>query len=102
VPPGVAKQMGRQADLRPDWESVKQQVMYDCVLSKFRDNSDLWLKLNMTKDAGFIEGNTWHDNYWGDCVCSDCSGYVGKNQLGLILMAVRAHLRGEPARVWKR
>ena len=45
-----------------------------------------------TGDAELIEGNTWHDNYWGVCSCSKCNGR-GKNRLGKLLMKVREELR---------
>ena len=40
------------------------------------------------KKKKLIEGNWWHDYYWGVC-----SGR-GKNKLGEILMRVREELRG--------
>ena len=35
-----------------------------------------------------IEGNWWHDNFFGVCTCGPCDG-KGKNNLGKILMRVR-------------
>ena len=95
MPPGVAKQFGQQLALREDWEEIKQKVMYDIVLAKFRDNAHLGKMLLDTGDRELIEGNTWHDNYWGDCSCGDCARITGCNELGKILMAVRAWLRGD-------
>lgn len=87
LPPHQAKALGRQVTLRKDWEQVKDQVMYEVVLSKFIQNDDLRAKLLDTGDAKLIEGNHWNDNYWGVC------NGVGLNKLGKILMEVREVLR---------
>lgn len=84
-----AKHKGRHVLLRSDWEKVKDQVMYEIVLDKFTRNQDLRDKLLATKDAELIEGNTWHDTYWG----YDIAKKRGKNKLGKILMQVRQQLR---------
>lgn len=36
-----------------------------------------------------MEGNHWHDNYFGVCTCKKCENIQGQNQLGQILMKVR-------------
>ena len=36
-----------------------------------------------------VEGNTWHDNFWGNCKCSRCICTPGANVLGTLLMHVR-------------
>ena len=89
---GGAKRRGRQIKIRPDWEQVKVQIMYEFVLKKFSD-PELEEKLLATGEAELIEGNHWHDNYWGDCHCDECRGVLGKNKLGEILMQVRHELR---------
>lgn len=39
---GTAKKFGRTCvNLRPDWETVKDGIMYDIVLSKFTHNPEL-------------------------------------------------------------
>ena len=43
-------------------------------------------------DIMLIEGNYWHDNYWGNCLCPKCKEIEGQNQLGKILMKVRSTL----------
>lgn len=80
-----AKHKGRHVLLRSDWEKVKEQVMYDIVFDKFTRNKDLKAKLLATGNAELIEGNTWHDTYWG----YDFSKKRGQNKLGKILMQVR-------------
>lgn len=89
---GGAKRRGRQITIRPDWEQIKVQVMYDFVLKKFSD-PELKEKLLATGDAELVEGNHWHDNYWGDCHCKRCKDTPGKNKLGGILKLVRDRLR---------
>lgn len=89
---GGAKRRGRQNKIRPDWEQVKVQTMYEFVLKKF-SAPELKEKLLATGDAELVEGNHWHDNYWGDCHCEQCKDTPGKNKLGGILMLVRERLR---------
>lgn len=87
--PAAAKEKGKNVILRPDWELVKYGVMFNVLLSKFTRNQKVFIKLLSTDDAELIEGNTWHDNYWGDCICDKCSKKYGQNNLGRILMALR-------------
>ena len=86
--PSIAKRLGRKVLLRPDWEEIKEKVMYECVKEKFK-NPVLRIKLLNTYPAELIEGNVWHDNYWGNCSCEKCKNIEGKNNLGKILMKVR-------------
>ena len=92
--PGMAKRAGRAIDLRPDWEKVKDSIMWEAVLLKF-SIPELKEKLIKTGNAQLIEGNTWHDNYWGDCKCENCANRVGYNRLGGILMTVRQQIGGK-------
>lgn len=92
VNPGKAKRLGRQCKLRPDWEMVKDDVMYEIVKYKFTHHNHLKKLLLDTRTAVLIEGTTWHDNYWGNCTCERCKYTEGKNQLGKILMRVRSEL----------
>lgn len=85
----AAKQIGRQVNLRADWELVKLDVMRELVRQKFSD-PELRSKLLATGDAGLIEGNTWNDKTWG-CVMFR-GEWIGKNWLGKVLMEVRQEL----------
>ena len=89
--PNVAARMGRDRNrpLRPDWETVKDEVMREAVLAKFRQHTDIREILLGTGDAILVE-HTRRDDYWGDG--GDGSG---KNMLGVILMEVREKLRQE-------
>lgn len=83
--PGQSKRYGRTLKLRPDWEEVKLTIMEDLVRQKFK-RPDLAKLLRSTGKAELIEGNTWGDTFWGVC------RGVGENNLGKILMRVRAEL----------
>lgn len=85
--PDDAKKLGRRVRLRPDWEDVKEQVLYDVVFAKFSGNDELKRRLLATGDVYLIEGNYWKDTHWG------VFKGRGKNKLGDILMTVRSDLR---------
>lgn len=93
--PGAAKRMGRQVQLREDWEEVKYTVMRIGVERKFDAHPELASKLIATNDCILIEGNSWHDNTWGSCFCPKCAPIAGKNWLGEILMKRRKELISE-------
>lgn len=84
--PGAAKAMGRTCDIRTDWEAVKVEIMRELVRQKFTRHHHLGQMLLDTAPAILIEGNTWHDRFWGV--------YEGEglNWLGIILMEVRNEL----------
>lgn len=85
--PSDAKRLGRQVELRPDWEEVKDSVMYQICKEKFMQNPDIKVKLIGTKDAELVEGNDWNDTIWGVC------NGVGENRLGKILMRIRDEIK---------
>ncbi len=87
--PNDAAKMGRKRTLplRPDWESVKDEIMLRAVLCKFQIHIDIREILLGTGDEEIIE-NAPNDYYWG---CGKDG--TGKNQLGLTLMQVRGILR---------
>lgn len=89
--PGKAKQMGRNVNLRRDWEVIKEYIMYDALRLKFADPV-LAEKLLATGDQDLEEGNWWHDNTWGSCYCHDCARKPGRNLLGMLLMELRKEL----------
>lgn len=87
--PSEAKRRGRKVVLRDDWESVKDKVMRDVVTAKFVQHPELAIKLLDTGDATLLEGNSWHDTYWG----VDEHTLKGQNHLGKILMDIRDKLK---------
>ena len=93
--PGKAKRLGRSFKLRPDWDEAERFVrMQDCIRAKFEDPVLRRLLLN-TGDQELIEGNFWHDNFWGDCRCEKCKSIKGQNNLGKMLMEERELIRRE-------
>ena len=86
--PLEAKRRGRKLVLRDHWDDIKLAVMKDLLEKKF-SVGPLRTKLLETLDADLVEGNTWHDYYWGVC------NRKGENHLGKLLMEVREGLRRE-------
>ena len=89
--PGGAKHAGRNIKLRSDWEEIKDDVMLTALRCKFAI-PELRKKLLDTGDEKLVEGNSWHDCFWGVCSCSKCGG-KGKNHLGILLMKVRDEIK---------
>ena len=86
--PGQAKRKGRKVTLRSDWEEIKLDIMQQLVKAKFVDPKLRMLLLH-TGEAELIEGNHWHDTFWGIC------NGVGENHLGKILMRIRDEICAE-------
>lgn len=74
---------------RKDWPAVRERVMKDGILAKFRQHPDLRDRLLGSGSRLLVE-RTKNDSYWGDG--GDGSGL---NRLGNILMEVRDELRSE-------
>lgn len=89
--PGKAKKTGMKVRLRKDWEEIKLGLMLELVRIKF-SNPELSKKLTDTKNYLLVEGNFWHDNFFGNCTCSECKKIEGQNNLGKILMKVRQEI----------
>lgn len=87
--PMIAARMGRSRNhpIRADWESIKDDVMYQAVRAKFTQHAGLRDLLLTTGDAEIIE-HTTNDSYWGDG-----GDGRGLNKLGKTLMRVRSELR---------
>ncbi len=81
--PGAAKRAGRMLKVRPDWDTVKLDVMRSLTRQKYH-HARLRRLLLATGDAQIVEGNTWGDTFWGVC------NGEGENHLGKIIMEVRA------------
>lgn len=93
--PGIAKRLGAKVIIAGNWETIKVAVMLMLLRIKFQD-SELRKALLMTDEHELIEGNNWHDTFWGVCdgTCrhADCSG-GGENNLGKLLMKVREEIK---------
>lgn len=90
--PAQVKKLGRKIKLRKDWKNYKLKVMNHGVREKFK-SPKLSELLISTGDMELVEGNSWHDNFYGQCDCFKCKG-KGKNHLGKILMKVRSEING--------
>ncbi len=83
-----AKAAGQRTRLRPDWLSVRDQVMKTALIAKFTQHPPLRERLLATGDDRLHLCNP-KDSYWGS---------NGRDRLGELLMEVRAMLRnGEAA-----
>lgn len=84
-----AAKMGRDRlrPLRPDWETVKDEIMRRAVLKKFQTHPDIREILLGTGAEELVE-NSPIDYYWG---CGKDG--TGQNKLGQILMEVREILQ---------
>jgi ribA/ribD-fused uncharacterized protein len=91
---GMAKKMGRFVALRKDWTSSRVGVMASLLPVKF-EHADLRERLLETSPKMLVEGNFWHDLFWGVCFCSKHQG-EGLNTLGKLLMNVRRDLTVAP------
>lgn len=78
------------APMRENWEDIKLGRMNQIVRDKFFRNPDIAQMLVNTGDQQIVEGNTWEDRYWGVCPPGSDNG---ENNLGKILMDVRAELQ---------
>lgn len=88
--PADAKKVGKVVKVRSDWEEKKLGFMEWGIREKFK-NQKLAQELLETGELQLIEGNNWHDNFWGSCYCPKC-GDGGLNYLGKILMRIRTEL----------
>lgn len=88
ISPKQAKYRGRQVSLHPDWEEKKLMVMLQIIEGKFRFPERQQLLID-TYPHMLVEGNYWHDQYWGNCLCDNHKDIPGKNYLGKILMFYR-------------
>lgn len=93
--PNEAKKLGRQIKCRKGWEKIKVDVMRKALRAKFTQHQDLKERLINTDDEILVEGNWWHDCYWGSCYCDHCISREKKNMLGILLMELRDQLRKE-------
>lgn len=83
----VAKRLGSRVSLRPDWDVVKKNVMWEVLQAKFDQNPHLRDLLLQTGEEHLEEGNHWGDRYWGTV------DGVGENILGEMLMHLRSILK---------
>lgn len=84
-----AKKVGRQVTLRPEWDDrIRFEVMTELLRLKFSDPV-LRDQLLNTWPLYLVEGNRWHDQTWGNCLCDRHAEEHGANHLGKTLMYIR-------------
>lgn len=89
--PKEASNIGRdRSNIRKEnFKEIKNQVMFDGILEKFRQNRDIAYKLIETRNKKIAEA-TIDEYYWG--IGKDKSG---KNVIGDILVKVRERMKRE-------
>jgi ribA/ribD-fused uncharacterized protein len=89
--PIIAKELAdkHRAQIRPDWDAIKDEVMYRAVRRKFELHPELKAMLLATGDEELIE-EAPNDIYWG----SGRDG-TGQNKLGKIIARIRDELRAK-------
>jgi len=89
--PKEASNIGRDRNnkLRDNWSNIKQDIMLEGVLEKFRQNKDILIKLLNTGNEEIVE-NTVDEYYWG---CGKDKS--GENNFGKILVKAREILKNE-------
>jgi ribA/ribD-fused uncharacterized protein len=89
--PVIAKSLAdkNKAAIRPDWDAVKDEVMYRAVRRKFELHAELRELLLATGAEDIVESAP-NDYYWG----VGREG-TGQNRLGKIIERIRAELRAE-------
>ncbi|GGR15732.1 NADAR family protein [Deinococcus ruber] len=75
--PGAAKRAGRTLVLRPDWDSLRFEILLAMLRRKFRAGSLLADQVLATGTCQLIEGNTWGDRVYG----VDLRTGIGENHL---------------------
>lgn len=91
-----AKYLENQGKVRPDWKQVNLEIMRGLLVQKFT-YSILRRKLIATFGAELVEGNWWHDNFFGNCLCDECQSILGQNHLGRLLMEIRSGTTTPPS-----
>lgn len=89
---GKAQRLGRKCVIEADFEERRPVIMLPLLRVKF-EYSPLQEWLLATEGLELVEGNVWHNNYWGDCFCGrpECQER-GLNMLGKLLMQIRNEL----------
>lgn len=86
--PAQTKNAGKKAQLPWNWDTIKVEIMKEGLKHKFAI-PELAKKLKDTGTRKIMEGNYWHDNFWGNCTCPKCAKIRGLNTLGQLLMDIR-------------
>lgn len=99
IKPDQAKRLGKNVQLRNDWEKEKDKIMYEVCYAKFSQDENLRNKLISTGDIELVEGNHHGDRIWGKTYCQKTMSWVGENKLGTNLMKIREDFLMESAKM---
>jgi N-glycosidase YbiA len=91
IKPGTIKKLSRGILLVSNWDSLKIEVMRECLNQKFSQEPYKTLLIE-TGDVFIQEGNFWGDTFWG----VDLETGEGENNLGKLIMEVREKLKNAP------
>ena len=84
----LGDKLRKAGEIIEDWNKVRHAVMLKALIFKFSQNPEA-KRVLMSTEGTIEESNTWHDNYWGNCICQKCKNLPGKNMLGRFLMRIR-------------
>jgi N-glycosidase YbiA len=86
----AAREIGndRSRPLRPDWDAVREEVMWKALCRKFEEHPELRELLLSTGEEEIVEASPY-DSFWGEGPHG-----TGDNRLGQQLMRLRQMLRG--------
>lgn len=87
---GKVKTASRQIKIKDNWEDIKINVMFECLIKKF-EQEPFRTKLIETGDKFIMEGNWWGDEFWG----VNLKNNKGKNYLGKLITTIRNNLKNE-------
>lgn len=90
LPPNECKKRSREISLRPDWNDVKLNVMYEVLVIKFTQEPFKTLLLE-TENQNIVEGNYHNDKFWG--VDIKITPNEGENWLGRLIMDIRTKIK---------
>ncbi|MFH1118239.1 MAG: NADAR family protein [Bacteroidota bacterium] len=96
--PMSAKMVGKpfRSDSRPDWDSVRNEIMYWCLRVKLAQNFISFGQLLASTESKPIVEDSNKDKYWGAVKDKeDESILVGVNALGRLLMKLRKEYYSE-------
>jgi len=83
----IVQKYKTRAKLRPDWERIKDNLMYEIVKMKTQAHPEVKNELVKTGNKLIVE-NSQYDSYWG--IGSDGKG---RNQLGKTWMRLRSEMK---------
>ena len=92
--PGQIKRLSRSIKLVDNWDTLKFEIMEDCINQKF-NQEPFKSKLIATGSKHIQEGNNWNDRIWGVCLKTN----KGDNILGKLIMQVRTKLLEDSSNV---